>query len=139
MVALYWSEVVDAIKDSLALLVADLATGEILAVTRPLELMFGYTVRGELIGKNVDDLVPDAIRPRHAAHRQSYADVPRDRPMGAQLDLSGQRKDATVFPLEIMLTASLIGTKRCVIALVIDFTEREASRRAYETTLRQGH
>lgn len=135
MVALYWSEVVDAIKDSLALLVADLATGEILAVTRPLEMMFGYTVRGELIGKNVDDLVPNSIRPRHAAHRQSYADQPRDRPMGAQLDLSGQRKDGSVFPLEIMLTASLIGTKRCVIALVIDFT----SRRKYETTLRQGH
>ena len=47
--------------------------------------LLGYTM-DELVGLNVDALVPDAIRPRHAAYREAYGRAPRPRPMGLQMD-----------------------------------------------------
>ena len=44
----------------------------------------------ELAGLDVDALVPDAIRARHAAFREAYARNPRPRPMGTQMDLVRQ-------------------------------------------------
>ncbi|MDM0065056.1 PAS domain S-box protein [Variovorax sp. J31P207] len=58
----------------------------------------------ELIGLPVDALVPDAIRPRHAAYRKAYADHPRPRPMGTQMDLVAKRRDGSEVMVEIALS-----------------------------------
>ncbi len=58
----------------------------------------------ELVGLPVDALVPDAIRPRHATYRQAYADSPRARPMGTQMDLLARRRDGSEVMVEIALS-----------------------------------
>ena len=65
--------------------------------------LLGYTV-DELGGLNVDALVPDAIRPRHASYRQAYSHAPRARPMGTQMELVAKRKDGTEVMVEIALS-----------------------------------
>ncbi|RYF83730.1 MAG: PAS domain S-box protein [Comamonadaceae bacterium] len=65
--------------------------------------LLGYTV-GELMGLNVDALVPDGIRPRHAAYRETYGRAPRPRPMGTQMDLVAKRKDGSEVMVEIALS-----------------------------------
>ena len=69
-----------------ALIVVD-AAGTIVMTNRPAERMLGYAP-DELVGLNMDVLVPDAIRPRHADYRAGYAKAPRTRPMGTKMDLS---------------------------------------------------
>ncbi len=59
---------------------------------------------GTLLGLGVDALVPAAIRPRHAADRQSYAAHPRPRPMGTQMDLVARRCDGSEVRVEIALS-----------------------------------
>lgn len=67
------------------------------------DLLLGYTA-GELIGLSVDTLVPDSIRPRHAAYRESYAKNPRPRPMGTDMELVAKRRDGSEVMVEISLS-----------------------------------
>ena len=65
--------------------------------------LFGYSLH-ELLGMPVDALVPESIRPRHAAYREAYARNPRPRPMGTQMDLVAKRRDASEVMVEIALS-----------------------------------
>ena len=65
--------------------------------------LFGYTIE-ELVGLNVDALVPDAIRPRHAAYRNAYSHQPRPRPMGTGMELVAKRRDGSEVMVEISLS-----------------------------------
>ena len=85
-----------------ALIVVD-AAGSIVLSNPPAERMLGYGP-DELVGLNVDALVPDAIRPRHADYRGAYAKAPRSRPMGTQMDLVARRKDGSMVMVEIALS-----------------------------------
>ena len=67
------------------------------------DTLLGYAP-GELTGHPVDELVPDSIRPRHAAFRQAYGAAPRPRPMGTQMDLVAKRKDGSEVMVEIALS-----------------------------------
>jgi PAS domain S-box-containing protein len=85
-----------------ALLVVDPAGTIVLANPAAAELL-GYGP-AELAGLPVDALVPDAIRPRHAAYRDAYGHKPRPRPMGTAMDLVAKRRDGSEVMVEIALS-----------------------------------
>ena len=91
------------------------------------ERLFGYT-REELVGCEVEALVPDRVRPGHAAHRHAYAARPNPRPMGIGMELSARRRDGTEFPVEISLSPYRPGNPELVIATVRDVTQRKQLR-----------
>jgi len=97
--------------------------GTILFVNPMIERLFEYE-RNQLVGKSVDLLLPDALRGRHAARRAAYAEHPQTRPMGAGLELRGQRRSGAEFPVEISLSPVQSGDHALVIAIVRDITER---------------
>jgi PAS domain S-box-containing protein len=99
--------------------------GRITILNEAAERMFGYT-RAELLGLNVDALVPKSMRGGHGQHRGSYASRPKTRPMGTGLELQGQRKDGSLFPVEISLSPNWIEGSLHVIASVRDISERKA-------------
>ena len=77
--------------------------GAIVLANPSAERLLGYAL-DELTGMNVDALVPDAIRPRHAAYREAYGRAPRARPMGAQMELVAKCKDGSQVTVEIALS-----------------------------------
>ena len=85
-----------------ALIVAD-ALGAIVLANPAAANLLGYTI-DELVGLNVDALVPDSIRPRHAAYRDAYGRNPRPRPMGTQMELVAKRRDGAEVMVEIALS-----------------------------------
>ncbi|MFI5420032.1 MAG: PAS domain S-box protein, partial [Nitrososphaerales archaeon] len=99
--------------------------GRITILNEAAERMFGYT-RAEFLGLNVENLVPAAMRSGHAKHRSSYAEHAKTRPMGTGLELQGQRKDGSLFPVEISLSPNRIDGSLHVIASVRDITKRKA-------------
>ncbi len=77
--------------------------------------MLGYSVAA-LEGLTVDALVPDSVRPRHAAHRRSYAIAPKARPMGTELELMARRADGSEVMVEIALSPLRVGELDYVVA-----------------------
>jgi PAS domain S-box-containing protein len=85
-----------------ALLLGD-QSGLIVMANEAAARLLGYEA-GELGGQQVDALVPDSIRSRHAAYRDAYARAPRPRPMGTQMELVARCKDGTEVMVEIALS-----------------------------------
>ncbi len=79
-----------------ALVIVD-QSGKIVLANSQTERAFGYP-RDELLGKDVELLVPERFRARHSEHRGGYFANPDVRPMGAGLDLYGWRKDGSELP-----------------------------------------
>ena len=88
--------------------------GKIIFVNSHVNRMFGYE-EGELIGRSVEDLVPDRYKKGHAALRKSFLSVPETRPMGKGRDLFAKRKDGSEFPVEIGLNP--VKTERGLVVL----------------------
>lgn len=65
--------------------------------------LFGWS-QEELHGQPVDMLLPESVRRHHVDHRQRFSRNPHDRPMGVGLDLRGQRRDGSTFPVEVSLS-----------------------------------
>ena len=97
--------------------------GEIIMVNDFALKEFGYS-EGELIGKKIEQLIPQRFHKKHVGHRQAYSKSPQARPMGADLELFATRKDGTEFPVEISLSQYADGQDPFVIAFVSDITER---------------
>ena len=97
--------------------------GRIVLVNAQTERLFGYG-RDKLVGRPVEILVPEQVRGLHPAHRAQYTADPRPRPMGADMQLAGRRRDGSTFPAEVSLAAMSSGEGLLVIAVVRDVTER---------------
>ena len=98
--------------------------GLITLVNGQTEKLFGYT-RNELIGKEVEMLLPQRDRHHHSGFRTSFFHKPQTRPMGAGRDLFARRKDGSEFPVEIGLNPMETPDGNMVLASIIDITERK--------------
>jgi PAS domain S-box-containing protein len=102
--------------------------GRIVLANHQTELLFGYS-RDELLGEQVEALIPQRFRPGHPEHRTGYFADPRTRPMD-ELALHGVRKDGTEFPAEISLSSIDVDAGRLAVAAVRDVTERRSAEQA---------
>ena len=100
--------------------------GVILMVNHQVESMFGYP-RAELVGRQIEELLPERYQQAHTAHRTRYRVDPQVRSMGAGLDLWARRRDGTEFPVEISLSPVADSDGAAVIASVRDVSERRAA------------
>jgi PAS domain S-box-containing protein len=115
--------------------------GRIVRINTQTEILFGYQEQ-ELVGQNVEILVPLAYRHAHVQSRAHYIENPCHRPMGAGLDVIGLRKDGTSVPLEVSLNPLQTECHRLVVSNIRDISERKLAEKmrkdlAFETTLAQ--
>lgn len=96
--------------------------GKIQLVNSQTEKLFGYK-REELIGKEVEILIPDRFKHVHPGHRKDYFAAPKPRHMGSGLSLYGLHKDGKEFPVDISLGYFETEEGLLVSASIRDITE----------------
>lgn len=99
--------------------------GTVTFANRQVAAVFGWPPH-ELVGRAVEELVPDGDRGGHEALRSRFFRAPRVRDMGAGQHLMGRRRDGSRFPVEISLSP-LPGEPREVMAAIRDVTGRRAA------------
>src|SRR5882724_2261584 len=113
--------VIDAAPN--AMIMVDSA-GVISFANAPAATVFGYSL-SELIGRQIETLIPERFRDRHAGYRKGFHSEPSSRAMGAGRDLFGRRKDGSEFPVEVGLNPIHTSEGFFVLASVIDITTRK--------------
>ena len=104
---------------------------EIVLFNRGASRIFGYAP-AEIIGKQVEELLPATFRSGHAAQVAEFANGPDlSRIMADRRVVSGLRKDGTEFPAEVTICKLDRGGETLLTAIVRDAT----SRKRYEDAL----
>jgi two-component system sensor histidine kinase DevS len=98
--------------------------GVILAVNQQVERLFGYD-RADLLGREIEILLPEHLHHVHRAHRTRYRAEPMVRAMGGELQLRARRSDGSEFPVEVSLSPLQDDDGFAVVASIRDVTERE--------------
>jgi PAS domain S-box-containing protein len=122
-------QLLEAVPDAVVVVGSD---GRIVRVNQAAETLSGYS-RDELVGMAVEELVPEAMRRGHVAHRAAYQRSPTVRTMGTHLDIRFRRRDGSQFPADIALSPVVTDRGVQVVASVRDITER---KRAEDELLR---
>jgi hypothetical protein len=109
---------------------------EIVATNSSTEEMFGYG-KDELIGKQLDCIIPNRYHRKHDDHFSSFMEKSEKRKMGHGRDLSGLRKNGEEFPVEAGLNPFNLYGNRYVMALVTDITDRKNYTQNLEQTVQE--
>ncbi len=106
--------------------------GNIVLLNLQAERQFGY-LRDELLGQSVTNLIPEGFAERLIADGTRTKAEALAQQIGTGIELSGQRKDGSEFPIEIMLSPLESADGILVTAAIRNITER----RNIEDQLRQ--
>jgi PAS domain S-box-containing protein len=110
-----------------AMLVVNQA-GQIVLLNVQAEKQFGYR-RDELVGQKVTDVIPEGFAERLVADGTRTAAEALAQQIGTGIELSGQRKDGSQFPIEIMLSPLDSADGILVTAAIRDISVRKAAEK----------
>jgi PAS domain S-box-containing protein len=87
------------------------------------EQMLGYD-KNDLVGSNVEKLLPVDRQQGHSALRQEFMQNPQSRKMGEGRELEALRKDGTTIPVEIGLNPYTDQDRILVLVNIIELSKR---------------
>ncbi|MHC4212705.1 MAG: PAS domain S-box protein [Planctomycetota bacterium] len=101
------------------------ASGKIVMFNPEAERIFGYQA-DEIIGRSIDELVPEYVRAGHADLIKKFREEDdTSRVMDKRLEIAGQRKDGSTFPAEVGISKMYLDGEVLMTAFVRDVTERK--------------
>lgn len=86
--------------------------------------IFGYT-SDELVGNNISMLMPEPFASQHDIFISSFTQKGSSTILGRERELFAQRKDGSVFPVDIALDEMLLDSKRMFTGIIRDVTDRK--------------
>jgi PAS domain S-box-containing protein len=92
------------------------------------EDIFGYAA-SETIGQNVSMLMPEPHRGAHDGYLRHYKHTGERKVIGISRELEGQRKDGSVFPMDLAVSEMYAGGNRMFTGIVRDITDRKIAER----------
>src|ERR1700685_1761582 len=125
------SEVVEVAPYGVALTMTD---GRIVLTNAELQRMFGYP-RAALLGRRIEDLVPERFRSGHARMRAGECADSPPRGISSRRELVGLRADASEFPIEIGINTLESPRGSLIIEAIVDRSVRKHLERVFPRIL----
>ena len=88
------------------------------------ERLFGYAPE-EVIGRSVAMLMPLPYKNRHAGYLERYLETGEKRIIGEVRELLAQRKDGTIFSMELAVSEVDLGDRRTFTGIISDISDRK--------------
>ncbi len=102
------------------------AQGLMISVNQAVGTLFGYDT-SELLGRNVALLMPDPHRSLHDSYLMQHRPSGTGCAVGKTREAEGQRRDGSVFPVSVSVSALTHNGQTQFIGLVHDISERRLS------------
>lgn len=103
--------------------------GTIESLNPAAEKIFGYPAR-ELIGKNINVLMPSPDHEGHDSYLANYRRTGHAKIIGIGREVSGRRKDGAIFPMDLSVNEVKLADRRIFTGFVRDITERKQAEAA---------
>ncbi len=102
--------------------------GMILSFSPTAEKIFGYKA-SEIIGKNVSLLIAPPHRRQHDDYLKNYKKTRRHNIIGSEREEYAQRKDGTLFPIELKVGEVKLSNTRIFTGFIKDLSERKRNEK----------
>lgn len=84
--------------------------------------LFGYEP-GEVVGKNIKNLMPSPYRQQHDGYLERYISTGEAKIIGIGREVTGMRKDGTTFPMRLAVSEVLLEDKRIFTGIIHDLSD----------------
>lgn len=98
-------------------------SGRIQSYNDAAERIFGYR-RREVIGENVNMLMPSPFREEHDDYIQNYLKTREPRIIGTGREVVGRRKDGSLFPMDLAVSEVAVDGVTTFTGIIRDITQR---------------
>lgn len=102
--------------------------GRIQSFSSAAERQFGYEAQ-EVIGKNVNVLMPSPYREEHDGYMERYQRTHEKRIIGIGREVVGQRKNGSVFPMYLSVGEGKLEGESVYVGIIHDITAQQATER----------
>ena len=117
--------IIDTVPDAIVVIDSQRA---IQSFSPAAEQLFGYD-SAEVIGQNVNILMPSPYREAHDSYIERYLSTGERRIIGIGRVVTGRRKDGETFPMELQVGEFAFAGGRYFTGFVRDLTERQEAER----------
>ncbi|MGA2033886.1 MAG: PAS domain S-box protein [Thermoguttaceae bacterium] len=104
--------------------------GQIESFNPAAERIFGYRA-AEVIGRNVNMLMPEPHRSQHDGYVANYLRTGQAKIIGIGREVLGLRKDGSTFPMDLAVTEFQLEQRRTFVGLVRDVSERKRAEQTF--------
>jgi len=115
-----WRSVVESAVDGIVVIDS---RGTIEAFNPAAERLFGYT-EADVLGKNVNVLMPSPYHEEHDAYMQRYLTTGEKRIIGIGREVTGLRHDGTTFPVHLSVGEMSVNGERKFTGILHDLSAR---------------
>jgi chemotaxis family two-component system sensor kinase Cph1 len=95
------------------------------------EAIFGWT-SAEIVGRNISNLMPTPYRNEHDTYMQNYLRTGQAKIIGIGREVTGMRKDGSVFPMDLAVSEVKLSSRRLFAGFIRDITERKRAEARLE-------
>jgi PAS domain S-box-containing protein len=99
------------------------AHGAVQSFSIAAEKIFGYSA-GEVIGRNINMLMPSPYRERHDGYLERYLKTGEKHIIGIGREVEARRKDGTIFPIELAVGEVKLNGTQLFTGFIRDLTAR---------------